>query len=225
MVYKKNKEQEDRKDAKKKYIIETAISVFSQKGYHHTSVKDIADEAGIAVGGIYLYFKGKEDLFASIYDEMAGMLLNLNQKVVDTTKFNTSKNFTRAITANLWVYQQKRELAKIALIEAIGLNPQFEKKRMENVHKGIESMAALFTSLKQKGLINIPEIDVAARIFEGSAYYMIIEWLESDNSYALTDMAYTLCIYNLKALSIDFLEEEIKKYIQEILNELSSGIL
>lgn len=48
-------------------IIEVAIQLFAKKGYHLTSIQEIADAAGIAKGSMYLYFKSKEDLLLSIY--------------------------------------------------------------------------------------------------------------------------------------------------------------
>ena len=44
-------------------IVDTAIQVFYDKGYHRTTIKDITDEAGIAAGTFYLYFKNKYILY------------------------------------------------------------------------------------------------------------------------------------------------------------------
>lgn len=48
-------------------IIEVAIQLFAKKGYHLTSIQEIADAAGIAKGSMYLYFKSKEELLLSVY--------------------------------------------------------------------------------------------------------------------------------------------------------------
>lgn len=52
---------------KKTQIIEAAIKLFAQKGFHLTSIQEIADAAGIAKGSMYLYFKSKDDLLLSIF--------------------------------------------------------------------------------------------------------------------------------------------------------------
>lgn len=49
-------------------IIEAAFSLFLERGYHGTSMRQIADQAGIALGGIYNHFAGKEDIFAAVLD-------------------------------------------------------------------------------------------------------------------------------------------------------------
>jgi AcrR family transcriptional regulator len=53
---------EDKKDN----IIEAALTLFEEQGYHQTKVSDIVRDAGVAQGTFYLYFQSKEDLFRSI---------------------------------------------------------------------------------------------------------------------------------------------------------------
>jgi len=53
----------------KKKIIKAAMDVFSVKGYAKTSIREIAGAAGISVGGVYLYFSNKEELYKSLINE------------------------------------------------------------------------------------------------------------------------------------------------------------
>lgn len=48
-------------------IIQAAHTLFVRQGYHGTSMRQIAEEAGIAVGGIYNYFSGKEEIFKAVF--------------------------------------------------------------------------------------------------------------------------------------------------------------
>jgi AcrR family transcriptional regulator len=47
-------------------IVQTALSVFAEKGYHETTMEDIAERLGVSEGAIYLYFKSKRELFKAI---------------------------------------------------------------------------------------------------------------------------------------------------------------
>ena len=47
-------------------IIEAALGVFAEKGYHETTIEDVADRLGVSEGAIYLYFKSKRELFKAI---------------------------------------------------------------------------------------------------------------------------------------------------------------
>jgi len=65
---------------KRERITDAAIVVFAQKSYRAARVSDVAKQAGVADGTIYLYFKNKEDLLLSIFEEKMGMLLQLLRK-------------------------------------------------------------------------------------------------------------------------------------------------
>jgi TetR/AcrR family fatty acid metabolism transcriptional regulator len=58
-------EKSDRREEKRKRIIQAALKIFSRKGYTPAAVDEVAAEAGIGKGTLYLYFKDKEDLFFS----------------------------------------------------------------------------------------------------------------------------------------------------------------
>jgi AcrR family transcriptional regulator len=53
----------------RKKIIDAAMDVFSRKGYAAANIREIAKTAGISVGGVYVYFKNKEELYKSIIDD------------------------------------------------------------------------------------------------------------------------------------------------------------
>jgi TetR/AcrR family fatty acid metabolism transcriptional regulator len=60
----------------KRYLITAAaVDVFAEKGFHQARVADIARKAGVADGTIYLYFKNKEDLLLSVFEEKMDYLL------------------------------------------------------------------------------------------------------------------------------------------------------
>src|SRR5881275_1271711 len=54
---------------KHQQIIEAAVRVFARNGYYNSRVSDIAREAGIASGTIYLYFKTKDDILVTLFRE------------------------------------------------------------------------------------------------------------------------------------------------------------
>ena len=220
-MYRTSKGTQERKDAKWQFILDTSAKVFASKGYHNTGVKDIVEDAGISVGSFYFYFKGKEELFTELYLNTVKDFQDNAEKVLDIKNYTLAKNFVRVITANLWMYENKRELARIMLIEAVGLNPEFEKKRSDSIKESCRTMEEWFKRFKVHNPVNIPDERIAALVFEGSFYYLIIDWLQSGQDVRLTDSAYALSIYNLQALRVPFESEDIESYIKEVLNELN----
>ncbi|UHA74937.1 TetR/AcrR family transcriptional regulator [Paenibacillus sp. 481] len=54
-------------EQKKRLIMEAALTLFAEKGYHDTSIQEIADKTGIAKGSVYSFFRSKEELLMMIY--------------------------------------------------------------------------------------------------------------------------------------------------------------
>jgi AcrR family transcriptional regulator len=68
--------------AKRERILRAAIKIFSQKGFFSSKVSDIATQAGVADGTIYLYFKNKDDLLISLFEEkMAEVVADVRERV------------------------------------------------------------------------------------------------------------------------------------------------
>lgn len=68
---------------KRNRIIEAAIQVFADKGYRSARISDIASGAGVADGTIYLYFRNKEDLLLTIFEEKMEMILSGLREALD----------------------------------------------------------------------------------------------------------------------------------------------
>ena len=68
--------------AKRERILRAAIKIFSQKGFFSSRVSEIARSAGVADGTIYLYFKNKDDLLISLFEEkMAEVVADVREQV------------------------------------------------------------------------------------------------------------------------------------------------
>ena len=196
---------QERKDAKKRFILETAARVFAVKGYYNTNVRDILDEAGISTGSFYFYFNNKEELFEILYDEMIKTYSDVLQDAVDTMKNNAGnivESITKAITLSLQTFQKNRGLARIMLIGSVGLNQHFEKKRAADHQKISLVFEEIFKELLQKKAISVPDAKVAAILFTGSIYSIITHWLQEDMPAYLGEFAFPLIVYNLQALGV-----------------------
>ena len=75
---------------KRRLILDAAVRVFARKGYHTCRVGDIAEEAGVAHGLLYHYFRSKEELLETIFRETWRELLDAVQSVEETTRRRAS---------------------------------------------------------------------------------------------------------------------------------------
>jgi TetR/AcrR family fatty acid metabolism transcriptional regulator len=71
------------REEKRANIVDAAVEVFAEKGYRSARVSDIARRAGVADGTIYLYFRNKEDLLLTIFEEKMEELLTSLEAALD----------------------------------------------------------------------------------------------------------------------------------------------
>ena len=68
---------------KYKQIVDAAVIVIAENGYHQAQVSKIAKEAGVADGTIYLYFKNKEDILISVFREKMAIFVNNRRSYIE----------------------------------------------------------------------------------------------------------------------------------------------
>jgi AcrR family transcriptional regulator len=86
-------------EARRNQILDAAVQVFAEKGFHRATIKDVAKAAGIADGTIYNYFKGKQDLLVA----MVGQFAELNQLIGQVTQMAevaSPEQLLRGVLAN-----------------------------------------------------------------------------------------------------------------------------
>jgi TetR/AcrR family fatty acid metabolism transcriptional regulator len=75
--------EKPQKAERRSAILEAAIDTFAQRGFHHARVSDVARQAGVADGTIYLYFKSKDDLLISLFEEKMEQIVETFQAEVN----------------------------------------------------------------------------------------------------------------------------------------------
>lgn len=107
-------EMGDKSQQKKRYIVETARTVFASKGYKEVTMKDIVEACDISRGGLYLYFPGTKELFEEV-------LCLEQQDTGDELAESISKAAAPSDILALFLKEQKKELLskKPSLTKAI----------------------------------------------------------------------------------------------------------
>jgi AcrR family transcriptional regulator len=75
MPYRSTEKTRRKKDAKRTAMMQAAVRVFADRGYHAATIRDIVAAANVAVGTFYFYFPDKETLFVYLYEETGEFLL------------------------------------------------------------------------------------------------------------------------------------------------------
>jgi AcrR family transcriptional regulator len=111
-------------------IMEIALRLFSQKGYHATSIDDIIGEAGIVKGTFYLHFESKHNLLESIIDNNLRMLFE-SIKLLDISMpkpVSEVKDFYIQVSRGLMQNEDLRLFVKVFLRDAFGLDQKLLDK-------------------------------------------------------------------------------------------------
>src|SRR5699024_10969205 len=108
----------DMKKHKPKYnqIIEAAVEVIAENGYHASQVAKIAKKAGVADGTIYLYFKNKEDILISVFEEKMGQFIEQIAKSINE-KANAKDRLYTLIKMHFHQLAENHHLAIVTQLE------------------------------------------------------------------------------------------------------------
>ena len=93
-------------------ILDAATRVFASKGYHGSTIADVAGEAGVAAGTIYLYVKRKEDLLVSLFQNRMGSHLDESESFLRSLAPG-AEQLAGLVTSHLTFYQRNEQLARV----------------------------------------------------------------------------------------------------------------
>ncbi len=130
MPYQSSDKTRQKKDAKRTAMMQAAVRVFSAKGYHAATIRDIVSEAEVAVGTFYFYFPDKETLFVHLYEETAQFLLQAIQQATQSrTTLPQQMKAGLQSYVNIAVYEPA--VVQLLLVGGVGAVPALTVKRVE----------------------------------------------------------------------------------------------
>ena len=100
---------------KRERILKAAIKVFAKNGFYATRVSEIAKAAGVADGTIYLYFKNKDDVLITIFEEGIERLLTILREVAESED-PFEDRIQRIIELQLGLMEEQRDLAEVVTV-------------------------------------------------------------------------------------------------------------
>jgi TetR/AcrR family fatty acid metabolism transcriptional regulator len=100
---------------KRDRILKAAIKVFAKNGFYATRVSEIAKAAGVADGTIYLYFKNKDDVLITIFEDGINRLLVILREVAESDE-PFEDRITRIIELQLGLLEDQRDLAEVITV-------------------------------------------------------------------------------------------------------------
>jgi AcrR family transcriptional regulator len=159
--------------AKRELILDAAIRVFARTGYHDARVSDIASEAGIAYGLVYHYFRNKEEILRTLFDERWTVFVEAVEAIADTPRRSEEK--LEAIAASiLGAYRVRRDWVKVFVLE-IQRSARFaEPGQLRAVGRFFQAVAKILRTGQANGELRRDlDAEVASFVFVGGLEIVI----------------------------------------------------
>ena len=155
-------------------ILQASLHLFATKGFHGTSMRDIAREANITEGLIYHYFESKRDLFRAIIDEYS--FLPLLRTLPDLAEQLDLRALLIVLARGFFdVLKQNTELARLLLQEVQVFPEEKEAFFADAVNESITELARILGNRMNERARTQVDPEVSARIFFNSLLAFFVE--------------------------------------------------
>ena len=162
---------------KRRAILEAAIRVFARQGYHSTRVSDIADEAGVAYGLVYHYFRSKEAVMTELFTERWSLLLAASDSLYERD-IPAREKLDGIAGFIIDSYKHDPELMKVIIIEVTRAANSFGRTHLDEINRAYELIGRIVADAQQKAIFR-EDIDpaFAAMVFYGAIEQLLSGWI------------------------------------------------
>ncbi len=177
------------KNHKYHQILEAAVKVFARQGFHQSTVAEIAKEAGVADGTIYLYFKNKDDILVQFFSYRAKQVFESFREEVDRAQTSLDK-LRNVVRRHLAEFQRDRDGAVVYQVETHQNSRLAEAQIREMSQMYRDLISEIVEQGQQEGAIRKDlYVGLVKRFIIGAVDEVINTWLHSDEEYDLVSMA------------------------------------
>jgi len=163
--------------------------VFARQGFYQSTVAQIAREAGVADGTIYLYFKNKDDILVQFFDYRTKQVFDRFRAAVNQSD-NSLEKLRNLIRRHLMEFQQDRNMAVVYQVETHQNSRLAEAQIREMSQMYQDLVSEIVEAGQQEGSIRRDlYVGLVKRFILGAVDEVINTWLHSDKNYDLVSMA------------------------------------
>lgn len=173
---------------KYKQIIDAAIIVIAENGYHQSQVSKIAKQAGVADGTIYLYFKNKEEILVSVFEEKMEIFAD-NLKEIIQQDISSSEKLYKMIENHFMVLSSDHHLATVTQLELRQANLALRLR----INAVLRNYLVLLDTILKEGIEqgefeHSIDIRLARQMVFGTIDETTTTWVMNEHKYDLVDL-------------------------------------
>jgi TetR/AcrR family fatty acid metabolism transcriptional regulator len=192
-----------RESDKHRQIIDAAVRVFARNGYYNSRVSDVAREAGVASGTIYLYFKTKDEILVTLFREkMAAWVAYARQQVKGEA--DAVAKIRRLVALHFSVLEKDPALAEVVQIELRQGHKFFRGASAHEISAYFELIGSVLEEGQAAGTIRRDiALKTAVKVLFGAMDQMATSWVLGKRKYRLSDSAEDVANIFLRGVTAD----------------------
>lgn len=185
-------------------IINAATKIFAKKGFYQAKVSEIAKEAKVADGTIYLYFENKDSILISLFEEQMKRVLDNMRKEITKEK-DALKKIEKFALNHLKLIEQNKAMAEIIQVELRQSSKFMKEYKNEKFAEYLNLIGDIIREGQEKGIFKKDIIPgIAKRAFFGALDEMSRFWvLSTRKKYDIETAAIQISEYFLSGLVND----------------------
>ncbi|MBU8570422.1 MULTISPECIES: fatty acid metabolism transcriptional regulator FadR [Bacillus] len=170
-------------------IIDAAVEVIAENGYHQSQVSKIAKQAGVADGTIYLYFKNKEDILISLFKEKMGQFIERMEEDIKE-KATAKEKLALVISKHFSLLAGDHNLAIVTQLELRQSNLELRQKINEILKGYLNILDNILTEGIQSGELKEGlDVRLARQMIFGTIDETVTTWVMNDQKYDLAALS------------------------------------
>jgi AcrR family transcriptional regulator len=162
---------------KRRVILDAAVRVFARQGFNQCRVSDIADEAGVAYGLVYHYFRSKDEVLDTLFLERWNVLLDVIRDLDGRDVAPRDKLYAIA-SFIVDSYRHDPELMKVIIVEVTRAANSFGQTHLVKIREAYGLIAEIVAKAQEQGAFKdtvTPEF--AAMAFYGAIEQVLTGWI------------------------------------------------
>jgi TetR/AcrR family transcriptional regulator, fatty acid metabolism regulator protein len=162
---------------KRRQILDAAIRVFARQGFHACRVSDIADEAGVAYGLVYHYFKSKDQVLNELFTERWSLLLSTIEEV-DGQPIDAREKLDAVARFIIDSYRYDPDLMKVIIVEVTRAANSFGRTHLREIRRAYEMIAKIVADAQRAGTFRSDvDPEFASMWFYGAIEQLLSGWI------------------------------------------------
>jgi TetR/AcrR family transcriptional regulator, fatty acid metabolism regulator protein len=160
---------------RRRQILDAAVKVFASRGFTQCRVSDIADEAGVAYGLLYHYFRSKDEVLDTLFLERWSVMVDVIAEVDAREDASAREKLESVAGFIIESYRHDPDLMKVIIVEVTRAANSFGRTHLPEINQAYEMIAKIVSDAQADGAFRD---DVDAR-FASMWFYGAIEQLLS----------------------------------------------